>query len=84
MTNSENTTTNIALHLTQMLEKYKQRVEECYEKSQNKSESTYNRKDAHNYMWLYQGKVDMIQILLGNIVRGEYSNETFIKNVLNK
>ena len=84
MSNSENTTTNIALHLTQMLEKYKQRVEECYEKSENKSESAYNRKDAHNYMWLYQGKVDMIQILLGNIVRGEYNNETFIKNVFNK
>jgi hypothetical protein len=84
MANSQKTVTNITLHLTEMLVKYKQRVNECYEKSQNKRESAYTRKDAHNYMWLYQGKVDTLEILLSNIVRGQYNDETFIKNVLNK
>jgi hypothetical protein len=84
MANSQKTVTNITVHLTQMLEKYKERVEECYTTSQNKRTSAYTRKEAHNYMWLYQGKVDTIQTLLDNICRGQYNDETFIKNVLNK
>ena len=86
MVNLENKVINISLHLNKMREKYNERSKECYEKSHNKRESSYNRKDAHNYMWLYQGKIDMIDDLLTNLQSDLYNQQTesFLLNFLNK
>lgn len=85
MSNLENKVTNLSLHLMEMRNKYKQYVDEYYEKYTSGSSASI-RKEAQKYMFLYQGKADMCDALITNLDSGLYnqSTELFLSNFLLK
>lgn len=73
--NSENILINLEVHLNEMRKRYSKNKNDYEEKM---SKSRTQKEIKHNYNWYryYEGKVDIIESLLGNIKRNSYNKTT--------